>query len=232
MLDEYGLKAYVGVPIRSEGQVVGVLYALDRHPREYSQEDLDFLCILAGRAGSAISIARLITEIERLAIQDHLTGAYNREAFFARAEAELVRANRFGHPVSLLMVDIDHFKNINDGFGHLVGDRILQQVVRRLRFMIRQVDLLARWGGDEFVILLPETNLQGAQCLAERLCEQTRVTPFQANDMTVPVTVSIGVTTLSESDRDVSAILHRADMALYAAKQSGRNRVVVHTERV
>ncbi|HHD64023.1 MAG TPA: diguanylate cyclase [Desulfobulbaceae bacterium] len=161
-------------------------------------------------------------QLQRLSTTDPLTGAYNRRMFMDLLVRELQRASRYGEPFSLLMFDIDHFKRINDQYGHNAGDRVLQEVVRLSMETIRQADTLARWGGEEFMVLLPRTGGDMAHALGERLRLRIAEHAFVDADH---LTVSVGVTSLGRVD-SIDSLLKRVDEALYTAKESGRNRVV------
>ncbi|AXY42181.1 sensor domain-containing diguanylate cyclase [Halomonas sp. JS92-SW72] len=170
---------------------------------------------------------RLEQERERQASRDHLTGAFNRRAFDAALRREIQRAERMGEPLALLLLDIDHFKAVNDRHGHARGDEVLCRLVERLSRGLRATDLLARWGGEEFAILLPGTPLQGAAAFADRLRVQVSEHPLQG----LAITVSVG---LGEwrSGEGPEALLRRVDGALYRAKSAGRNSVVVEGRAV
>ncbi|KYH30600.1 GGDEF domain-containing response regulator [Neomoorella mulderi] len=162
-------------------------------------------------------------ELYRLSITDPLTGAYNRRYFLEMLEREIERTRRTGHPFALIMLDLDHFKGINDRFGHAAGDRVLKSLVAAFKERLRKTDCLARWGGEEFVILLPETGVEGAATLAEELRQKL-------SEMEIPgvglVTASFGVTGYHPGDT-VDAVTQRVDSALYRAKGNGRNCVCV-----
>jgi len=179
-------------------------------------------------------IVRDITErkqmagrLEEMAMTDGLTGVYNQAYFKRRFVEEFKRAMRYDLLLSLMILDIDFFKKINDTYGHLAGDQFLSEFSGRLQAQVREIDILARYGGEEFIILMPQTNLDGACIFAERLrhaIEQMEV-PFDTQ--TLKATVSIGVAAfLPELDQDQQSLLRRADEALYRAKKGGRNRVV------
>ena len=165
------------------------------------------------------------TRIHELMLRDPLTGVYNRRALSQRLDEELSRSRRFGHPLGLLILDIDYFKQINDRFGHLAGDQVLIGIARFLRQQVRKSDFVARYGGEEFIILLPETGLEGARRFAERL--RLAIAELDFEEIPTP-SVSIGVA-VSREDDTPDRLLHRADEALYAAKRGGRNRVEVET---
>jgi len=170
----------------------------------------------------------LLDRLERQAQQDYLTGLYNRRFFLEQGETELARAQRYDNELSLFMLDIDHFKAINDTYGHATGDAALLELSHVLRETLRSVDIIGRWGGEEFVILLPETDAQEAAEIAERLreaVEHAKVTP--ATGLPLHFTVSIGIATLKEKDANIDVLLNYADEALYQAKNTGRNKVCV-----
>lgn len=169
-----------------------------------------------------IAHRHIVVMAEYAANHDHLTGAWSRRAFFQIGERELLRASRTGRSLSLLLVDMDNFKPVNDTHGHDMGDKVLVNFVAHVAQELRAIDSLSRLGGDEFAVLLPETDLPGATVLANRV--QTRV--MMAREQMVGVTLSIGVATLRENE-SLKSLIKRADVALYAAKDAGRNRVVV-----
>jgi len=164
----------------------------------------------------------------RLASTDGLTGMYNHRTFQERLSQEIARAGRYGRPLSVLMIDVDHFKVYNDTYGHPQGDIVLQDLARLLQEMSRTSDTVARWGGEEFAIILPETDSVGAQKIGQRLCEQMERYPFPGQEI-MPggtLTISIGIATYASASSK-EALLQAADMALYTAKREGRNRVCV-----
>jgi diguanylate cyclase (GGDEF)-like protein/PAS domain S-box-containing protein len=170
---------------------------------------------------------RLEQELERQARTDVLTGAASRRHFFTRAEEAIRLARRYSHPLSLLMLDLDHFKRVNDTHGHQVGDLVLKALVQLAWQTLRKVDVLGRIGGEEFAILMPETDAEQAFQVAERLRQAVDAAKVPFNGGSVRFTVSIGVATLTDGDTSIGVLLSRADGALYEAKRTGRNRVVV-----
>lgn len=171
-------------------------------------------------------IVRNAEEMERLATTDGMTGIYNRRHFMTLADRELHRARRYNRPIAFLMIDIDFFKIINDDFGHQVGDAMIVHLASLARECKRDSDVLARIGGEEFALLLPETDLQQAQGVAERLRCEVGSNPLVAASGTIPATVSIGVAVAAEGVNEVSDLMKAADHALYDAKRAGRNRVI------
>lgn len=193
---------------------------LSRHPEV---DEID-----AMRNELALLLSRLTTqnvELERLATTDSLTGLANRRRLFDSLEQEVYRAQRYGTTLSLIMFDIDHFKRINDNWGHATGDWVLRRIAQETRELLRKTDQAGRYGGEEFLVVLPQTDLSEALLLAHRLSERisdTAITP--EHDAPMPVTVSVGVAALAP-DETGEELIHRADQALYRAKQNGRNRV-------
>ncbi|MFZ4640280.1 MAG: diguanylate cyclase [Nodosilinea sp.] len=169
--------------------------------------------------------------LQELAIRDSLTHVYNRRHFFEVTQREMARAKRFNRSLTLLLIDIDHFKIINDTHGHLIGDQVLRDVVLRLKGNLRESDILARYGGEEFIVLMPETNQTDAWCGAERLRRVIAESPFVTADSSLEVTISLGVASwMPRSDTPMptlESLTNRADQALLRAKQEGRNRTKI-----
>jgi diguanylate cyclase (GGDEF)-like protein len=164
--------------------------------------------------------------IYQLAVSDPMTGTFNRRSFLEHVARELERAQRYGGALALLLLDIDHFKNVNDTYGHATGDAALYTLVRVCAATLRQSDLIGRMGGEEFAVLLPETDLTTAVAVAERLRARLAETPISAGEASFSCTVSIGVAAPQPGDRAPDALLARADARMYQAKQRGRNMVV------
>ena len=165
--------------------------------------------------------------IHNMAIQDGMTGIHNKRYFMEFLDREIAVASRHGHPLTLVMFDVDHFKKVNDGFGHLAGDAVLKDLAGRIRPRIRREDLFARYGGEEFACVLPSTALPGGIVFAEHLRSLIEERPCVFDGRSIPFTISVGVTTLHrETGVDPTSLIKRADDNLYAAKRNGRNRVV------
>lgn len=165
--------------------------------------------------------------IYEMVARDGLTGVFNRRKFFDEGTREFARAQRYGRPLSILLLDIDHFKLVNDGYGHLGGDAVLKQFAARLQPLVRTEELFARLGGEEFAVLCPETDVDRARVLAEKLGELCRSQPFDCSGTPVPVSVSCGVAGVQPAMSRFEDLLRIADEALYQAKRDGRDRVVV-----
>ena len=175
---------------------------------------------------TAYENARLFSQVRRLATIDGLTGLYNRNHFFAEASKQSRITQRYRRPFAAIMMDIDHFKRINDTYGHPVGDEVIRVVAARLRATARDSDVLGRYGGEEFALVAPETGAS-ATMLAERLRAVIGAEPVQTVAGPLAVTISVGMAHVDGGEHDFNQLLARADAALYGAKQSGRNRVVI-----
>jgi diguanylate cyclase len=168
--------------------------------------------------------------LEQELLTDPLTGAYNRRAYDRNIEHEMSRYLRYKRPFSMLLLDVDHFKKINDTYGHTIGDKCLKEIIKRIKPALRETDFLARYGGEEFIVILPETDGEIAKEAAERMRSIVEKIEFLHKKEQVKITISIGVTQVMPSDETHEAIFHRTDQAMYKAKNSGRNRVVLHTK--
>lgn len=170
--------------------------------------------------------AHMYKRLQRMSITDALTGVANRRHFTERYRLEFNRSQKSAYPLSVLMIDIDHFKNVNDTYGHLVGDEILVSVAHTITEQLREIDFVARFGGEEFVVFLPETGKEAAMKAAQRVCATVASSEYRAYDEKMHISVSIGAATFPDDSDDKDALIERADAALYAAKEQGRNRVI------
>lgn len=175
-------------------------------------------------------LRRALTELQRMATTDFLTGTLNRWRFFEAVQQEFERSRRYGKEFALLMIDIDRFKQINDTHGHLVGDEVLKRLAAAIQQSLRQVDYFGRYGGEEFSVLLPETELEQAQQVGDRLRSLVSSLEILVDEQVTSITVSIGITTYDPKDVNIDAVFERADQALYQAKRTGRNRCCVYSE--
>lgn len=215
------------VPLLARGKVLGVL-SVCGEKQIYSEKDLESFQWLAGQAAVAIDNAVLHQEVEKLAETDSLTQLYNHRYFMEKLESELKRAERFSHPLTCLMLDIDDFKNLNDTYGHLVGDLILKEVGLVIKKNIREIDIPARYGGEEFTVILPETERSLGTVVAERIRSAFESSQFLVGEEKLPIrlTVTIGVATYPEDAQTPDDLIRRSDAAMYLGKGSGKNKVV------
>jgi diguanylate cyclase (GGDEF)-like protein/PAS domain S-box-containing protein len=224
------VRSVLAVPLRrQDGSFFGMIAAESYLAEAYDSEDQTLLELLSAYAAIAIDNARLFAEARRLAITDPLTGLINRRHFFELANRELKRSRRYNYSLSVIMLDVDNFKRVNDSYGHQVGDVVLRQVAQRCRACVREVDLICRYGGEEFLSMLLETDLAGCIQVAERLRERIADLPIEVDGIQVFVTASIGVAELDAENGDVDTLLRYADQALYHSKARGRNQVTAWT---
>lgn len=218
------LKCTVCIPLLIKDTFRGLLILGSKRgtDKELTREQTEFLQTIISFATLALENARLFT----LAITDGLTKLYSHQYFMLRIDEEYKRSLRYSRDFSLLMIDIDHFKKINDTYGHLAGNAVLVQLSKIFQEGIRTSDLVARYGGEEFVILLPEISLEGAYILAERLRIKVEANKFDFNETKISVTISIGLSSFEpkkDKDKSVEEVIMEADKLLYQAKEEGRN---------
>lgn len=222
----------VVVPLLKHGEVKGFLLVANKvSGLPFEREESNLLFTLALYASTALENAQLLQETKVLAITDSLTGLYNHREFQRKLQEEVERSRRYEHEFSLLMMDIDHFKSLNDTYGHQVGDAILKAVGRLIQEEVRMVNISARYGGEEFAIVLPETSLRNAFLVAERVRKKIFTNRFVlADDRETMVTVSIGVAAYPSDGENREGLIYAADQSLYMAKEAGRNFVYCYSD--
>jgi diguanylate cyclase (GGDEF)-like protein len=213
------------IPLVSFGQTLGALVLDSSEPRAFRSADVQPLESVADICATAIQNANYVERVKQLAYLDGLTGIFNRRFFELRIAEEIERSRRFGTGMAVIMVDIDHFKRLNDEFGHLLGDEVLRQVSSIFHQQLRKIDVVCRFGGEEFAILLSQTNSQHAFNVADKL--RKLVESWQFPGVARPVTISAGAATYPDHGVTRDELVKAADAGLYAAKQAGRNRVAV-----
>ncbi len=214
-------------PMHTNLKALGVLLLTTDASHAFGESDQRLLGSLATTAAAALQNARLHALIQRQAITDELTSLYNRRGLIAVGEREVTRAHRFNHPLAAILLDIDDFKHINDTYGHLCGDQVLRQVAHCLEANLRSIDIIGRYGGDEFVILLPETDLFTAAEVAERLSSRVREMYVHCEAALLNTSISMGVTRVIQHTKNLEALFAQADRALYLAKQRGKDCVEI-----
>ena len=216
----------VCIPMVVYSDVIGVINVTNkRHGKDFTDEDVEMLKAVADQAAVAINKAQLWD----MAVTDSLTGLYVRRYFMVKLHEELHRAQRYNNILSIVMADLDRFKNINDTYGHDAGDRVLKAIGKFLQQNVRDVDVVARYGGEEFVIMIPEAANDAAHILSERLRKNLAELKFE----NLPsVTVSLGIATFPQDGTDPEDLIKKADAAMYAAKRAGRDQVVKYTRNI
>lgn len=219
----------LALPLLSKGVVLGVVWLSKTNHRGFGATDFDASETCVAQARAAFSTVALLNEVEQLATTDELTGLFNRRQFFFLAQREQARRRGPGPGgLTVVMADIDHFKKVNDTLGHGAGDIVLKDVAHRLKNGLRQTDIVGRYGGEEFALLLPDTGPAQAREVVERLRSAIAAAPIDIDGRAVTVTVSFGVAHRSTAAETLDQLLTFADRALYRAKEAGRNRIEVH----
>jgi len=227
LIKSLGFYNLIVVPFYFQGRVTGLLVVANK-PRWLTHEDARLLSVFANHTSIAVANLSFYQEIQQLAVRDGLTSLHNYRYFRQQIERIVQQARRYGSPLSMLMIDIDNFKTYNDSYGHLRGDMILKEIATLLLAHTRASDLVVRYGGEEFAVLLPETGEEQAHGVGEKIRQVVEEHPFALAPDELPrsLTISVGVASSCE-EPSADALIQKADAALYGAKESGKNRVVI-----
>jgi len=222
-------RSVLAVPLLSRGRLIGVLVGLDRQRAgHFTGQDARLLSLLLEPAAVAIDNALLLKRSEELSVTDDLTKLFNSRYLNATLRREVERSKRYRTPVSLIFLDLDGFKNVNDQHGHLWGSRTLVEVGRVIGSTVREIDVVSRFGGDEFTVILPQTGPEGAAIIAERIRQKIEETTFLASyGLEVRITASLGIASFPDHGRTKDDLLARADQAMYLVKGRGKNGVAL-----
>ena len=225
-----GLSSLKIVPLKAGDKILGTLVAGSRKKGAFDEDFVRTLEVLAMQAAQSILRASLFEQMEKMATTDGLTGLLNHRTFQSRCDESLLLASRYSKKLSLVLTDIDHFKSVNDTYGHPIGDVVLKGVAKALKRTARDTDLVARYGGEEFCIIMPETDAAGAKVIAERIRKEIESTIFDTELGPLRVTMSLGISTFPEISTDKQVLIDKADQCLYFAKHHGRNKSVTVAE--
>jgi diguanylate cyclase (GGDEF)-like protein len=224
------LKSYLTLPLAVEGGIIGCTSLNSDQPNAFDAQDLQFFSVIGYQMAATLRHFQRFSSVKNLAIYDALTGLHNRRYFEEKLEVEAQKCFCSNTPLSLVMVDIDFFKKVNDTFGHTEGDQVLYKVSSLLKTSVRKKDIVARYGGEEFILILPETRLEESFVIAERIRRLVENTSFEAGKAQVNLTLSMGISNFpSHRAKSKEELTEMADQALYDAKRGGRNRVCIFT---
>lgn len=232
VLDILKADKFIIVPLKAKDKVIGVIFADNIYSQKpITKEDIKILTMFANHAGLAIENSKLYHQALHLSYTDSLTGIYNHGRFQYLLEEKLKEAEENNQPLSLIMIDIDNFKNYNDRLGHPAGDEVIKKIAEIIKNSCRKQDIPARYGGEEFALILPNTNKEEARIIGERIRKKIADYPFKDKE-TQPqgaITVSVGIATFPEDAEDKKELIQKADLALFTAKNKGKNQVVVYS---
>jgi diguanylate cyclase (GGDEF)-like protein len=227
-MTKWKTRSIICVPLQSKHRVLGVIQLINCAMESFGEQEMFFLHALCDYAAIAIDNARAVEKIQELTITDDCTGLYNARHLYKTLEAEVYRSARFGYEFSVIFMDLDHFKMVNDTYGHLVGSKLLQEIGFKVKSQLRLIDYAFRYGGDEFVILLPQTEKNSALVVAKRLQEMMRRTHFLSDEnLNLNVRCSMGLATYPEDAKSSHEIIRQADEMMYMVKNSSRDNIAV-----
>jgi diguanylate cyclase (GGDEF)-like protein len=227
-MTKWQTKSVICVPLRAKHRSLGVIQLINCPMETFGDNEMFFLNALCDYAAIAIDNARAVERIQELTITDDCTGLYNARHLYKTLEAEVYRSARFGHEFSVIFIDLDHFKSVNDTHGHLVGSKLLAEVGYLIKSHLRLIDYAFRYGGDEFVILLPQTSKEAALIVARRLLEVMRVSEFMATEgLKLNVRCSMGLATYPEDAKSAHEIIRQADEMMYSVKNTTRDNIAI-----
>jgi len=225
-MTKWETRSIICVPLRSKLRVLGVIQLVNVHLDHFTDQEMYFLQSLCDYAAIAIENARSVEKIQELTITDDCTGLYNARHLYKTLEAEVYRSARFGYEFSVLFIDLDHFKQVNDTHGHLIGSKLLAEIGYLIKAQLRLIDFAFRYGGDEFVVLLPQTSKDAAIHVAKRLRDSLRTSLFcKEEGLNLNIRASIGMATYPHDAKTPHDIIRQADEMMYAVKNSTRDNI-------
>jgi diguanylate cyclase (GGDEF)-like protein len=225
-ITQWQTRSVICIPLRSRLRVLGVIQLVNVDMAQFNEPELFFLQSLCDYAAIAIENARWVEKIQELTITDDCTGLYNARHLYKTLDTEVYRSSRFGYEFSVLFIDLDHFKAVNDTYGHLIGSKLLAEIGYLIKAQLRLIDFAFRYGGDEFVVLLPQTGKDQALVVAKRLRDGMRASKFCHDDgLNLNVRASIGLATYPHDARDAHDIIRQADEMMYLVKNTTRDNI-------
>ena len=226
------LKSHLTLPLAVEGEIIGCISLNSDQPSAFDAQNLQFFSVIGYQMAATLQHLQRFSSVENMANYDTLTNLYNRRYFEEKLRVEAKRSFPNSKPISLIMVDIDHFKKVNDTFGHPEGDMILREIASLLKKSVREGDTVARYGGEEFILILPGASIEASSMIAERIRQSVESTRFDVRKAQLNLSVSLGISSFpihrASSDGE---LIKMADQALYEAKRGGRNRVCVFSSK-
>ncbi|HUK86453.1 MAG TPA: sensor domain-containing diguanylate cyclase [Terriglobales bacterium] len=227
-MTKWKTRSIICIPLRAKHRVLGVIQLINCVIESFSDNDMLLLQALCDYAAIAVDNARAVEKIQELTITDDVTGLYNARHLYKTLEAEVYRSARFGYEFSVVFIDLDHFKHVNDTYGHLVGSKLLAEIGYMIKTHLRLIDYAFRYGGDEFVILLPQTPKDSAQVVAKRLLDVFRQCKFLRDDsLNINVRASMGIAAYPEDAKSAHEIIRQADEMMYTVKNTTRDNIAV-----
>jgi diguanylate cyclase (GGDEF)-like protein len=224
------LKSHLTLPLAVEGEIIGCISLDSDQPNAFDAQDLQFFSVIGYQMAATLKNFQRFSSIKTMAVYDTLTNVHNRRYFDERLGVETQKSFFSNTPLSLVMVDIDYFKKVNDTFGHTEGDKVLLKIASLLKNSVRKDDTVARYGGEEFALILPGAKLEITSMIAERIRRLVETTLFEVGDNQIHLTISLGISNLpAHRARSKEELVKMADLALYQAKGGGRNRVCIFT---
>jgi len=228
---EANVKSHLTLPLVVEGEIMGCISINSDQPNTYNVPKLQFFSVFGYQMAASLKHIQRFSSVKREAIYDTLTNLFNRRHFEEKLSVETQMAFEGESNLSIIMVDIDHFKKVNDTFGHAGGDKVLREIASLLKSSVRKHDTVARYGGEEFVLLLPGAPLEPTNTVAERIRRSVENTPFDIGETQVRITISLGISNFPvHQTKSKEELVKMADLALYEAKRGGRNRVCIFTK--
>jgi len=219
------MHTYLGIPLLQGKELTGIMIVASKKVDAFNQKQIQLFETVASQISITLQNVKMFERMKELAIIDELTGIYNRRFFYMAANKEIERSKRYKKALSLILIDIDHYKDVNDHYGHMAGDKVLQKITQYIQKELRSADIFARYGGEEFLILLSDTTGQDAVLVAERIRTTIKNLHVRYNEEEITVTISLGVTQMTAERNTLQELIAVVDQALYGAKQKGRNRV-------